>query len=69
MITITLAMNHIVISVFIVLIINNRHFLPYRRADLTVSALLQRICGRRLQLHPLRLAPTQPIPTATSTRE
>ena len=35
MITITLAMNHIVISVFVVLIINDRHFLPYRRADLT----------------------------------
>jgi hypothetical protein len=33
-ITITLAINHIVSYVFVVLIINNRHFLPYSRADL-----------------------------------
>jgi hypothetical protein len=44
--------------------IYNRHFLPYGRADLTASALLQRICGGQPQLHPLRLAST-----VTSTRE
>ena len=41
----------------------NRHFLPERRADITVSASLQRICGgipptRPNPLHPLRLAST-----------
>jgi len=50
--------------VFNELSIHNRHFLPYRRADLTVSALLRRICGETPQLHPPRLAST-----ATSTRE
>jgi len=44
--------------------INHRHFLLFERADLTVSASLQRICGGAPQLHPLRLAST-----ATSTRE
>jgi len=44
--------------------INNRHFLLSERADLTVSASLQRICGGEPQLHLLRLAST-----ATSTRE
>jgi hypothetical protein len=39
-------------------------FLPFRRADLTTSALLQRIRGEGPQLHPLRLTST-----ATSTRE
>jgi hypothetical protein len=38
-------------------------FLPFRRADLTASALLQRIRGEGPQLHPLRLTST-----ATSTR-
>jgi hypothetical protein len=39
-------------------------FLPFRRADLTASALLQRIRGEGPQLHPLRLASA-----ATSARE
>jgi hypothetical protein len=43
--------------------IYNRHFLPYRRADLTPSTLLQRIRGEIPQLHPLRL-----VSAATSTR-
>jgi len=47
-----------------VISINNRHFLPFRRADLTASALLQRIRGEISQLHPLRLAST-----VTSARE
>ena len=42
----------------------NRHFLPFRRANLTISALLQRIRGEIPQLHPLRLTST-----ATSARE
>jgi len=50
--------------VFGVIFIYNRHFLPFRRADLTASAFLQRIRGEIPQLHPLRLAST-----ATSTRE
>ena len=44
--------------------IYNRHFLPYGRADLTVSALLQVIRGEIPQLHNLRLASA-----AISTRE
>jgi hypothetical protein len=32
------------------------HILPFRRADLTASALLQGICGEGPQLHALRLA-------------
>jgi len=32
------------------------HFLPFRRAELSASALLQRIRGEIPQLHPLRLA-------------
>jgi hypothetical protein len=39
-------------------------FLPFRRADLTASTLLQRIRGEIPQLHPLRL-----VFAATSTRE
>ena len=50
--------------VFDVIYIYNRHFLLYERADLTASALLQRIRGEIPQLHPLRLACT-----AISTRE
>ncbi len=50
--------------VFDVIYIYNRHFLPFRRADLTISILLQRILGEGPQLHPLRL-----VSTATSTRE
>jgi len=42
----------------------NRHFLLYKRADLTTSTLLQRIRGEGPQLHPLRL-----LSAATSTRE
>jgi hypothetical protein len=42
----------------------HRHFLPFRRADFTASALLQRIRSEIPQLHPLRLASA-----ATSTRE
>jgi len=38
--------NHLDITVFIARLINNRHFLPFRRTDLTVYASLQRICGR-----------------------
>ena len=41
-----------------------RHFLPYGRADLTTSTLLQRIRSEGPQLHPLRL-----VSAATSTRE
>jgi hypothetical protein len=62
---IILPVNHLYISVFNVLSIHNRHFLPFRRA-----ALYNRVGGRslrckgfavdELQLHPLRLAPTQP---------
>ncbi len=44
--------------------INNRHFFLYERADLTASALLQRIRGEGPQLHPLRL-----VSAASSTRE
>jgi len=33
-------------------------FFPFGRADITVSASLQRICGGEHQLHPLRLAST-----------
>jgi len=40
------------------------HFLLYERAELSASALLQRIRGEIPQLHPLRLASA-----ATSTRE
>jgi hypothetical protein len=40
------------------------HILPYRRADLTASALLQGIRGEGPQLHTLRLASA-----AISTRE
>jgi len=40
------AVNHHDISVFNVLSNHNRHFLPFRRADLTIYASLQRICGR-----------------------
>ena len=55
--------------VHLVFFIYNRHFLPNRRADLTMSALLQRIRGE--------IPPTRPNPlhtlclasTATSTRE
>jgi len=50
--------------VFDIISINNRNFLPFRRADLTASDLLQRIRGEGPQLHPLRLTST-----ATSTRE
>jgi len=42
----------------------NSHFLPFRRADLTASTMLQPIRGELSQLHPLRLASA-----ATSTRE
>jgi len=42
----------------------HRHFLPSGRADLTASALLQRIRCEGPQLHPLRL-----LSAATSTRE
>jgi hypothetical protein len=56
--------NHFDNAVFVVLIVFNRNFFPFGRADLTVSASLQRICGGQPQLHPLRLAST-----ATSTRE
>ena len=42
----------------------NRHSLPFGRADLTVSASLQRIRGEEPQLHALCLASA-----ATSTRE
>ena len=42
----------------------NRHFSPFRRADITVSASFQRICGGKPQLQPLRLASA-----AISTRE
>jgi len=41
-----------------------RHFLPFRRADLTPSASLQGIRGGKPQLHTLRLALA-----AISTRE
>jgi len=41
-----------------------RQLLPYRRADLTASALLQGIRGEGPQLHTLRLASA-----AISTRE
>jgi hypothetical protein len=34
-----------------VLSIHNRHFLPFRRADLTVFALLRPIRGAQPQLH------------------
>ena len=47
-----------------VISLNNRHFLPCRRADLTTSTLLQRIRSEGPQLHPLRL-----VSAATSTRE
>jgi len=35
---------------------NNRHFLPYRRANVKAPALLRRIRGEAPQLHPPRLA-------------
>jgi len=44
--------------------INHRHFLPFRRADITASASLQRIRSGRPQLHTLRL-----VLAAISTRE
>jgi hypothetical protein len=44
--------------------INNRHFLLFERADLTVSAALQHIRREIPQLHELRLAST-----ASLTRE
>jgi len=47
-----------------IIFINNRHFLPFRQADLTASNSLQRIRGEIPQLHPLRL-----VSAATSTRE
>ena len=50
--------------VFDAIFIYNRHFLLYKRADLTVSASLQWVCGEISQLHPLCLTST-----ATSTRE
>jgi hypothetical protein len=53
--------NHLVHNV---ISIYNRHFLPFRRADLTASTLLQRIRGEGPQLHTLRL-----VSAATSTRE
>jgi hypothetical protein len=43
---------------------HNRHFLPFGRADLTASAVLQPIRGGRPQLHGPRLASA-----AISTRE
>jgi len=43
---------------------NHRLFLPFRRANLTASTLLQQIRGEGPQLHPLRL-----VSAATSTRE
>jgi len=59
-----LYVNPIYYFVHNVISINNRHFLPFRRIDLTASALLQRIRSEIPQLHPLRLTST-----ATSTRE
>jgi len=47
-----------------IIFINNRHFLLFERADLTVSAALQHIRGEIPQLHELRLAST-----ASLTRE
>jgi len=41
-----------------------RHFLPFRRADLTAFASFQNIRGEKPQLHALRLATA-----TTSTRE
>jgi len=48
----------------IMILILCNHILPYRRADLTASALLQGIRGEGPQLHTLRLASA-----AISTRE
>ena len=59
-----LYVNPIYYFVHNVISIINRHFLPFRRIDLTASALLQRIRSEIPQLHPLRLASA-----ATSTRE
>ncbi len=57
--------NYLNISVFNMLSIHNRHFLPFRRAVLytRVGWEVLRCKGfavDELQLHPLRLAPTQP---------
>ena len=48
---ILLPVNHLDISVFNVFSIHNRHFLPFRRVDLTVSASLRPIRGGQPQLH------------------
>ena len=40
----------------LILLFYYRQLLPYRRADLTASALLQGIRGEGTQLHTLRLA-------------
>ena len=48
---IILSVNRIDISVFNALSNLNRHFLPFRRADLTVSASLRPIRSGRPQLH------------------
>jgi hypothetical protein len=61
---IVLLTNHYDNAVYFVHIVYNRHFLPCGRADLTVSASLQRSCGGPPQLPPLRLTST-----ATSARE
>ena len=42
---------HLDFSVLDVISIHNRHFLPFRRVDLTVSASLRPIRGGRPQLH------------------
>jgi len=47
----------IILTIFLLLfLILIAIFLPFRRADLTVSALLQGIRSEGPQLHPLRLA-------------
>jgi len=50
--------------VHVMILILCNHILPYKRVDLTASALLQGIRGEGPQLHTLRLASA-----ATSTRE
>jgi hypothetical protein len=56
LINVLLIKNMIVASIPVLILILCNHILPFRRADLTSSALLQGIRGEGPQLHTLRLA-------------